>query len=346
MTPSTEHLAVIAAAGSRKTEFVVNEALAHDDKRVLITTYTLNNLGCVEDRIYGKAGCVPQHITITSWYGFLLNQWCRPYQRAVLGAPGVIRGLDFESTRSRAVSQIRARQYYCNGPGDIYADWTADFAVKANDATSGDVVHRLEEMYDEIYVDEVQDLVGYDLDVLDALLGSKTHITMVGDPRQHTYATNRNRRNRKYRGAGLWDWFAERKNSCKVQTNTVSYRSNQAICDFADALFPHLPKTMSANAGATTPTGILTLQSAELSDYMAAHSPAVLRHSVTSDTLGFGGVNFGASKGSTFDHVVIFPTQPIKHYLKTNDPGVLADEARSKLYVAITRARHSVAFVV
>jgi DNA helicase II / ATP-dependent DNA helicase PcrA len=78
MMPSAEHLAVIAAAGSRKTEFVVNEALAHDDKRVLITTYTLNNLDCIEDRIYGKVGCVPRHITITSWYGFLLNHWCRP----------------------------------------------------------------------------------------------------------------------------------------------------------------------------------------------------------------------------------------------------------------------------
>lgn len=345
MMPSPDHLAVIAAAGSRKTEFVVNEALAHDDKRVLISTYTLNNLGCVEDRIYGKAGRVPQHITITSWYGFLLNQWCRPYQRAVLGAPGVIRGLDFESTRSRFVRQRQAR-HYCNRAGDIYADWTADFAVKVNEATSGDVVHRLEAMYDEIYVDEVQDLVGYDLDVLDALLSSEVHIVMVGDPRQHTYATNQNMRNRRYRGAGLWDWFAERKDICALETNTLSYRSNQAICDFADALFPHLPGTTSANAEITTPTGVLMLRPAELAGYMAAFSPAVLRHSVTSNTLGFGGINFGASKGSTYDHVVIFPTQPIKHYLKTRDPGVLADEARSKLYVAITRARHSVAFVV
>jgi DNA helicase II / ATP-dependent DNA helicase PcrA len=56
-------------------------------------------------------------------------------------------------------------------------------------------------------------------------------------------------------------------------------------------------------------------------------------------------MNFGASKGCSFDHIVIFPTQPIKRYLETKEPSVLADEARSKLYVAITRARHSVAFV-
>jgi hypothetical protein len=344
--PSDKHLAIIAAAGSRKTEFVVNEALAHDGKRVLITTYTLNNLGCIKDRIYGKASRIPPHITITSWYGFLLNQWCRPYQRAVLGLPGLIRGLDFASPRSRFIRQSQAQPYYCNRAGDLYADWTADFAVKVNDATGGDVVHRLEAMYDEIYVDEVQDLVGYDLDVLDALLGSEIHIVMVGDPRQHTYATNQNMRNRKYRGAGLWYWFAERKHICELATKTVSYRSNQAICDFADALFPHLPGTTSANAEITTPTGILMLKPAELGDYIATHSPAVLRHSVTSNTLSFGGMNFGASKGSTFDHVVIFPTQPIKQYLNTRDPGVLADEARSKLYVALTRARHSVAFVV
>jgi DNA helicase II / ATP-dependent DNA helicase PcrA len=344
--PSPEHLAVIAAAGSRKTEFVVNEALAHDDKRVLITTYTLNNLQCIEERIYDKVGRVPTHITIASWYGFLLNQWCRPYQRAVLGVPGFIRGLDFESSRPRFIRQVQTHQYYCNRAGDIYADWAADFAVKADDATGGDVVHRLEEVYDEIYVDEVQDLVGYDLDVLDALLRSSTRVVMVGDPRQHTYATNQNMRNRKYRGAGLWDWFAERKDMCELETYTISYRSNQAICDFADALFPHLPRTSSANAEITAPTGILMLKTADLANHIAAHSPAVLRHSVRSNTLGFPAMNFGASKGCSFDHVVIFPTRPIERYLETKDPSVLADEARSKLYVAITRARHSVAFVL
>jgi hypothetical protein len=344
--PSPRHLAVIAAAGSRKTEFVVDEALAHSQKRVLITTYTLNNLQCIKDRIYGKVGCIPPHITITGWYGFLLNQWCRPYQRAVLGAPGLIRGLDFESDRPRYIKQSETVRYYCNRPGDLYKDWTADFAIKANAATSGAVVKRLEAMYDEIYVDEVQDLVGYDLDVLDALLRSNAQVVMVGDPRQHTYATNQNMRSRKYRGAGLADWFAERKEICKVETRNVSYRSNQAICDFADALYPDLPRTTSANAEVAELTGILMLKPDDVSAHIAAHSPVVLRHSISSDTLGFAAMNFGASKGSTFEHVVIFPTMPIKQYLQTRDLSVLANEARSKLYVAVTRAKHSVAFVV
>jgi DNA helicase-2/ATP-dependent DNA helicase PcrA len=67
----------------------------------------------------------------------------------------------------------------------------------------------------------------------------------------------------------------------------VSYRSNQAICDFADALFPHLPGTASANAEVTTPTGIVMLKPAELADYLAAYNPAILRHSFTSNSFGF-----------------------------------------------------------
>lgn len=344
--PSPKQLAVIAAAGSHKTEFIVNEALAHPDKRVLLTTYTLNNLACIQERIYSKVGHVPSHITLTSWYGFLSSQWCRPYQLALLGKPGLLRGIDFETKRSRFVREADAERYYCNRPGDLYRDWVADFAHKANEATGGAAVHRLEEIYDEIYVDEVQDMVGYDLWVLDSLLRSQIHVVMVGDPRQHTYATNQNRMNTRYRGAGIVEWLESRRDICDMEPRTVSHRSNQAICDFADALYPDLPPTTSANEEVVEPTGILMLTPDEVAAYMASHRPAVLRNNILTDTLGFKAINFGAAKGSTHEHVVIFPTGPMRRYLETRNPSVLADQARSRLYVALTRARHSVAFVI
>jgi DNA helicase-2/ATP-dependent DNA helicase PcrA len=344
--PSPRHLAVIAAAGSHKTEYIVNEALAHTDKRVLLTTYTVANLRCIEQRIYSKAGCMPSHISLVRWYGFLLNQWCRPYQRSVLGVPDFIKGIDFQSQRPWRISQSQARQYYCNQGGDLYRDWVADFAVKINKATAGAAVARLEGIYDEVYVDEVQDLVGYDLDVLDFLLQGTKRLVMVGDPRQHTYATNQNSKNKKYRGPEIVTWLAQRPELCLVENRTVSYRCNQAICDFADALYPHLPATKSENYEVVEPTGILTLTPDEASVHIETLGPMVLRHNVRTKTLNLPATNFGASKGSTCEHVVIFPTTDIKKYLKTKDPSGLADVTRSKLYVAVTRARHSVAFVV
>ena len=62
------------------------------------------------------------------------------------------------------------------------------------------------------------------------------------------------------------------------------------------------------------------------------------------DTLGLPAMNIGIVKGSTFERVVIFPTRPMKQYLSDGDPSKL--KAPESLYVAVTRARYSVAFVV
>ena len=49
-------------------------------------------------------------------------------------------------------------------------------------------------------------------------------------------------------------------------------------------------------------------------------------------------------KGKTFDRVMVFPTNPMKAYLKSKDLTAAGD--LSKFYVAVTRARYSVAFVI
>jgi DNA helicase-2/ATP-dependent DNA helicase PcrA len=69
-----------------------------------------------------------------------------------------------------------------------------------------------------------------------------------------------------------------------------------------------------------------------------------LRYRRTVDTLGHPAINMGEAKGSTFDHVLVFPTKPMRDYLVHRDASRLT--TREHLYVAVTRARHSVAFVI
>ena len=54
-------------------------------------------------------------------------------------------------------------------------------------------------------------------------------------------------------------------------------------------------------------------------------------------------INFGISKGLTFDRVLIRPTEKIMDFLKY---GSIPEKAKEKLYIAITRARYSVGFIV
>ncbi|MBJ7459402.1 MAG: UvrD-helicase domain-containing protein [Thermoleophilaceae bacterium] len=220
----------------------------------------------------------------------------------------------------------------------------ADLVCEADQRSGGLVIKRLESMFDCICIDEVQDLVGHDLDLLDRLFAADLEVLLVGDPRQFTYSTSDTSRNKKYRGAGFADWLSERSSLCVREDRHESARCNQEICDFASALFPSEPAMGSANHDRTGHDGIFKLRESEVPRYVKDYQPQVLRNKKTSNTLGYPAMNFGVSKGSTFDRVLIFPTKPMLQYLQHGDVSKLKDPHR--FYVAVTRARFSVAFVV
>lgn len=344
MSSGLSNLAILAAAGSRKTECIVESALGVTDGRVLITTYTNENQRQICQRIEQKVGAMPSNISVVGWFSFLITQCAKPYQKALVDEPLLINGLNFKGSRHKFAKKSE-RHYFLDSNNDMYRDGVSDFVVSLNRDTSGAVVERLEKIYAHILIDEVQDLVGYDLDVLDMIMTSKIKLTLVGDPRQHTLSTNISPRNKKYRGPGLKDWFSERASTCELQHREFSYRCNQAICDFADAIYPDMPKTKSSGVCATGHDGIFYVPPERVAEYLNAYrNVRILRHDKKANTLGFPAMNIGVSKGSTFDRVMIFPTKPMLEYLKKRDPTKL--KAPEKLYVAATRARFSVAFVV
>jgi superfamily I DNA/RNA helicase len=343
--PSHNNLAVLAAAGSRKTQHIVDCVLGDPSQHVLVATYTTENMNQLVERLSGGTGLLPKHVTVMTWFTFLLNQCARPYQSAVLDDVGVMRGLNFVGERSKFIPKTNVKKYYLDSNGDVFRDAVAAFACEADQRSGGKVVGRLAEIYDHVYIDEVQDLAGYDLEVLDLLLKSSIAMTMVGDPRQATFATNNATKNKRYKGRGIADWLDERQDICEIEHRLESYRCNQEICDFADGLFPDLPRTVSKNAESTGHDGVSTITPAEVETYVEKYDPVVLRWDKRTKTQGLDAMNFGQSKGCTYDRVLIFPTQPITKYYR-NRESELADGGRSKLYVAVTRAKYSVTFVI
>ena len=323
---------------------MVETALSVTNGKVLITTYTDENQRHIVRRIEQKVGIVPKHITVMGWFSFLISQCIKPYQRALTCQPFLIGGLNFKGRRNRFTKKADLR-YFIDRNSDLYRDGVSDFAMQLNTATSGAIVERLERIYTHILIDEVQDLVGYDLDILNLLFSSRVNLMVVGDPRQHTFSTNLCSRNKKYCGDGLIEWFSERENQCTLETYNYSFRCNQSICDFADAIFPDLPPTESREVPHSCHDGVFTVPANLLGDYIREHGPVIaLRYNKNADTCGLPATNIGVAKGSTYDRVVIFPTKPWLTYLKDGDASKL--KSAEKLYVAVTRARYSVAFIV
>lgn len=343
--PSPTNRAIIAAAGARKTQFVIDAALAAPpDRRVLITTYTRYNCDQISRRIQEVRGCIPPNISVLGWFTFLMNQAARPYQSAITSQIDYAGSLNFKGSRYYLTPRAKPLQYYFDTKADFYRDGVAEFAFRANEATAGRVIRRLETLYDDVYIDELQDLAGYDLNFLDLLFASQMFVTVVGDPRQHTYSTNNSAKNKQFRGHKMIDWLNGRSKTCAIETRSVSWRCNQEICDWADALYPELPATTSQNHDRTGHDGVFRLAREDVPAYIEKYCPTLLRWSKASDTMGLPAMNIRLSKGSTFDRVLIFPTGPMAKYLMTGDASSL--KSPEELYVAVTRARHSVAFMV
>lgn len=143
-------------------------------------------------------------------------------------------------------------------------------------------------IYDEILIDEVQDLSAYDWDILDCRLESQIDMWMVGDVRQAVLATNsRSRKNKAYAYADAVNWFRERqkKGRLTITESTVTWRCHQSIASFSDTIFDSswaFPYTESKNELVTGHDGVFLLRTQRVPDYVATYTPKCLRHAVNS----------------------------------------------------------------
>jgi DNA helicase-2/ATP-dependent DNA helicase PcrA len=338
---------LVAAAGSRKTTHLVEEAISSQNRHTLITTYTIENLQQLVEYVSQRIGCVPSSLQVSTWYSFLLRDGVRPYQSSVYPDRRISNICFVEGRSTRGVAKGNVTKYYLSDGERIFTDKIADFVCQCNERSGGLVIRRLEDMYDQIFIDESQDLAGYDFDLLELLLRSRIHIRIVGDCRQSTYFTNCSPKNSRYKGYNICRLFAdwETEGLCDLEERNESYRCNQQICDFADRLYRELKPTVSRSHSMTGHEGIFLVGSKDVHKYYSTYEPVVLRDTIKTSTADFPAKNFGIVKGKTFDRVLIFPNGPIRSYLQSGDPSPLKPRSRAGLYVAVTRARHSVAFV-
>ncbi len=345
LTPPSMSDVIIAAAGGGKTTRIVERVLKTPRERSALVTYTQNNVGEITTKLYELNRSIPTHVEVWSWYSFLLRELARPYQLSLTDRR--VDKIHWSQGRSdRFAKQTDTRRFYFSSDGSIYSDKLAQFVCACNEASSGAVVRRLEERFDRIYVDEVQDLAGYDIDLIEMILRSNVKLTLVGDHRQATFRTNNSARHRGYSGIKIKKKFDEweKKKLCELAYELDTYRCNQAIATLADKLFPKEPKTVSRNLRLTGHDGVFAIRLQDLGTYNERYKPQILRLDVRTGCHGYPAINFGESKGSTFDRVLIFPHGLAKKWLASGNFSLVSGSA-SKLYVGITRARFSVAFV-
>lgn len=361
---------ILAAAGAGKSQLIAEKALAMSasGKMVLILTYTENNQAELLKKICQINRVKPSNIDIKGWFTFLLEDMIRPYQGYIF--QDRISGIFLNSSDPHKKNQrtIRGRsekqedgsynpQYFLTKSDNrAHTTYLSKLAIRINKEANAKALNRISEIYDAIFIDEVQDLVGWDFDVIHAISKiNECAFYCVGDFRQTVYLTHLTQKKPKSSSEKI---EAFQTFGFEIEHRSASWRCVQQICNIAD--FVHAdekryPATIS-NIATTSDLdsehlGVFVVSTDLVSEYMRRYRPVVLRFNrIVGQQLcdGRAAFNFGESKGLEFDRTLILPTTKHQKFL-SGEKAVFGQDktpkAKNSLYVAITRARFSAAFL-
>lgn len=339
---------VLACAGSGKTYGMCSDAKSITEKstkKILMLSYTNKGVYSIK-REYAKQnnGVLDKNIVISTWFQFILKELIRPYQRSFLGEISQIKSFDFSRTYGVDYARKNTVSYFLNKNKDVKANNATEFALFLNQLSKGAVLKRLEETYACIYIDELQDLVGKDIELLERLFLSSIKIYCVGDYKQATLKTHNPKSDRKKGGMHVFSYLETCKDTHQINIikNNTSKRFVADIANFANLVYPEDPIVGVLEAEEPA-IGVFQILQADVHAYIEHLKPSILKYDVRTPTLGYPSLNFGVSKGMTLDRVLIFPNKPLYSFLL--DP-ISRLKAPDKYFVGVTRAKYSLAFVV
>lgn len=314
-------------------------------KRVLITTYTNNGVDTANYYITMQNGGLPSsRVSVYSWFRFLLIDIIKPYQSFITGI-NTIKTFDF-SIKYGKVNYVKKgiKERYITKYNNIDANYASEMAYTLIKDSKGLPIKRLSEIYSYIFIDEIQDMAGYDLDIIEELMRSNINIICVGDPLQATFKTNTGPKNQNSSGKNVDKFFTKlaKKGIVEIEYDYVSQRFNEFICSFAHKVHPRSSAMTTSLKAQYCDEGVFLIKPSDAKLYYDYYKPAVLRYDTKTNTNGWDALNFGQCKGMSFDRVLIFPNKTLLKLIFDDEEL----DSPEKYYVAVTRPRFSVAFVV
>lgn len=349
--------AIIACAGAGKTYSICKSALDLQKESLIITYTNFGKSNIIRQIKELNDGVLSNHVRIMTWFHFLMYEIIKPYQTDYLRAEASIfpaplnyfQEIDFSTTHQRNYNIKNTLKYFTSGNHKLRHNETVVLANYLLGNSNKKVIRRLHQQFDSIYFDEVQDLIGTDIDFVKKLIESPIRIVMVGDPKQFTYSTHYESKNKQRSGANISVFFNEllRENKIEIEYKQVTRRFGVKIAELANSVDPSGQLLSGSNeSNPERINSILLVSKKDIDLYCQLYQPQLLimdknslkklpqRHSRT--------INFGESKGMTFDHTLIVPNGPLDKFLKKGTPL----QSPVKYYIAVTRAKYSVAFLV
>ncbi|WP_414048577.1 hypothetical protein [Macrococcus animalis] len=321
-----------AVAGSGKTTEIINKL--NENERSLILTYTNNNEKVLTERVINKFGYIPDNIVIKKIYTFLYSFCLKPF----LPISFDINGITYLTNDNYRIKSNTLRYYFTDGRY-IYNNKISKLILDKE----FDFIDRLNKFFDNIFIDEFQDLASDEIDIALKLFEFSGNVYLYGDYFQTTYSTSsRGNKNKgikkdidiflnKYKLKGYEinnDEFIFSKRCPQSVTEFVTNKINIEMKSCTDEIFD-----------------VRLLEDKEdIQNVLENDDIPKLFYQKSNDYNVFS-MNWGESKGLTFGDVcVVLNKTTYKNYIS----GTLMDlvpTTKNKFYVACTRCTRNLYFV-
>ena len=325
---------ILASAGSGKTTYLVEQI--PKDKRVLILTYTENNIYNLHENIINKFGYFPENIKLQTYFTFLYSFCIQPFLMDEYNLNGLLFKQNLNIYAKDDDRYLTKRKY-------LFYNRAAKFIeIKG---LNNNINMRLEKYFHSLFIDEIQDFAGNDFNFLEQISNSNINLLFVGDFYQHTYDTSRDGNVRKNLYKNFNDYktiFSKLGFIVDEKTLIKSYRCSTQICNYINN---YLKINIISRRNDSTDIKLIDNQ-IEIDNIMQNQEIIKLfyqeyyKYKCKSK-------NWGDCKGENKykDVCVVLNKTTYDYYIK-NKLHELPSTTLNKLYVAISRAHGHVYFII
>jgi len=295
---------------------------------------------------------------IRSWHRFLVDCIIKPYSPAIF-PDHIISGIDYPTDAEK--DELRTEKHHPNHDnfkdialtpeGKIKYVYIESITLHIMSKFQSSIVN-LGKMFQHIVIDDVQLMSNEGLRILDLLLNQQNgcRICLYGDFRQIGLREDTkppgNEDISDFQFSKSW---LKKQQNLKIKELDTTYRFPQNIAAFSDSIFKPDEKftnTVSVKNSTLDHAGLFYLSAENLGKYIEKYEPYIVRYNRSSrkEFDDLKPASFFEVKGKEFERLAILASESIEKFIF--DKKYLGDKSGSLLYLAVTRSKSSVAFVV
>lgn len=341
---------VLAVAGSGKTYMLCNEI--NERKRNLVLAYTNENIKNIYHELINKNGHIPSHTIISTFDSFILNYIARPLAHLIsykhdkkymfddYGCAFNLTLPEQFDPKTKKWNYLFAEDklgYYLTTTGKFYGERIPKFINKFNLLDIAIVT--LKQHFDKIYIDEVQDFAGERFDLLKGLIEKFDDILLVGDYYQHSVSAKPDRKKYPFVSNMTYSKYKKEFEKLGVDVDDISLKSSRRcsdkVCGFIQNKLDIKIESLKINDG-----NVIVIDSIENAEEILNDNSTLKLVYSEANKYYFRAINWGYSKGDTFDKTCVILNQNMKGLERDNSLNPkLTDIIKNKLYVALSRSK-------